>query len=109
MGLAVDELDDQDKDLRTVELTPRERELLLEYGYPFPGQEQRLRDSKAVKGIHRVGIGSYWIEMMIADLVRSAKEIPKQVRNRALLEELDALCSALEYALVDDQLKIRLR
>jgi hypothetical protein len=103
--LTVDELDYQDRDLRTVELTPRELGLLLEYGYPFPEQEQRLRDSKAMKGLHRVRIGSYWIELMLADLVRSGREI----RNRALLDELDALCSALEYALANDQREIRLR
>lgn len=101
----MEELESQDKDVRTVELTPRERQLLLEYGYPFAEEEQRLRDSRAVRGIHRVRIGAYWIEMMIADLVRSAKEISEQ----ALLEELDALCSALEYALDDDPRKIRLR
>lgn len=109
MELTMDEFDSEDRDLRTVELTTRERDLLLKYGYPFSEQEQRLRESKAVKGIHRVRIGAYWIEMMIADLVRSAKEIPEQMRNRVLFEELDALCSALEYALVDDQRKIRLR
>jgi hypothetical protein len=101
----MDELESQDKDLRTVELTPRERQLLLEYGYPFAEEEQRLRDSRAVRGIHRVRIGAYWIEMMIADLVRSAKEISEN----ALLEELDALCSTLESALDDDPRKIRLR
>lgn len=92
-----------------MEITPRERQLLLEYGYPFPAEEQRLRESRAVRGIHRVRIDAYWIEMMIADLVRSAREIPKQARNQALLEELDALCSTLEYALVDEQRKIPLR
>jgi hypothetical protein len=107
--MTVDKLDDQDSDLRTVELTARELELLLAYGYPFPAQEKRLRGGRAVKGMHRVRIGSYWIELMIADLVRSAKKIPKQTRNTVLLEELDALCSALEYALADDRRKIRLR
>jgi hypothetical protein len=98
-----------DSDLRAVELTPRELELLLNYGYPFAEQEQVLRESKAVKGVHRVRIGAYWIELMIGDLVRSAKEIPKQWQNSALLEELDAVCSALECALADDYRNARLR
>jgi hypothetical protein len=38
---------------------------------------------------------AYWIEMMLADIVRSAKTI----RSASLLEELDALCSALDSAL----------
>jgi hypothetical protein len=57
-----------------------------------------------VKGFHRVRIGAYWIELMVAGLSRSAREI----RNSALLDELDTLCSALEFALSTDQ-QIRLR
>jgi hypothetical protein len=47
----VDELIDEDSNLRTVELTPREVGLLLEHGYPFPEQAQKLRESKAVRVI----------------------------------------------------------
>jgi hypothetical protein len=93
----VDDLIDDDSKLRTVELTPRERRLLLKYGYPFPEQEETLRESKAVRGYHRVRIDAYWIEMMLADIVRSAR----QISNRALLEELDALCSTLDCALAN--------
>lgn len=100
----MDELNKLERDLRTVELTPRELELLLEYGYPFPEEQRQLRSSKAVKGWHRVPIGAYWIELMVADLVRSAKEI----NDEALLEELDAACSALEYALTAKRVR-RLR
>ncbi len=91
----MNELDEQDSDPRTLELTPRELGLLLKYGYPFPNEAQKLRDSKAVKGYHRVSIDAYWIEMMLADIVRSAKTI----RSAALLDELDALCSVLDCAL----------
>ena len=45
--------------------------------------------------MHRVRINAYWIEMMTADIIRSAKTI----RSSVLLEELDALCSSLQYAL----------
>ena len=89
----------RESDLRILEITTRERDLLLKYGYPFPDAEQKLRDSKAVKGFHRVRIGVYWIELMVADLIRSAR----QIRNGALLDELDALCSALEFALSSDR------
>jgi hypothetical protein len=44
-----------------------------------------------------VPMHSYWIEMMLADIVRSAGEID----NRTLLEELDGLCSALDCALAN--------
>ena len=83
------------RDLRTVELTTREVHLLLEYGYPFPDEELKLRSSKAVGGIHRVRLGAYWIELMLGDLARSEREI----RSHRLLDELDELHSVLESAL----------
>jgi hypothetical protein len=94
-GGVVDGPGDQERNFRTVELTSREVELLIEYGHPWPEIEDRLRASRDVRGYHRVPIDAYWIEMMIADVVRSAKEI----RSRRLLEELDELCSSLERAL----------
>lgn len=84
-----------DRDLCTVELTQREVALLLKYGYPLPEAEAALRSSKAVDGFQRVKIGDFWIEHLIADLVRSMKEI----RGRGLLEELDEFCDTLEVAL----------
>jgi hypothetical protein len=87
--------DDQERDLRTVELTTREVSLLVKYGYPFSAEERKLCASKAVDGIHQVRMGAYWIEMMLADLVRSAKEI----RSHRLLDELDELYSVLESSL----------
>ncbi len=86
-----------DGNLRTVELTPREVRLLLKYGYPWLEDEEKLRASRAVRGVHRVRINAYWIEMMIADVIRSARTI----RSDPLLEELDALCYALEHALAN--------
>jgi hypothetical protein len=94
-GSASKEDDGRGKDLRTVELTTREVGLLLEYGYPFRDEEHKLRASKAVGGIHRVRLGAYWIELMLGDLVRSAKEIS----SRRLLDELDELYSVLECSL----------
>ncbi len=91
----MEEQDDQDRNLRTVELTNRECMLLLKYGYPWPEVAERVRDSKAARGYHRVPIDAYWIEMMLADIVRSAKEI----NSPTLLEELDTLCSVLDCAL----------
>ncbi len=94
-GSASKKDEDQGGNLRTVELTSREVSLLLKYGYPFPDEEQKLRASKAVDGIHRVRLGAYWIELMLGDLARSEREI----RSQRLLEELDELYSVLEFAL----------
>jgi len=95
--MTTDDPSEHPRDLRTLELSARELKLLLKYGYPFDEQEKTLRASRAVKGCHRVRIGAYWIEMMVADLIRSAKEL----RSPSLLEELDALCDVLENALTD--------
>lgn len=95
------DLKDSEGKLRTLELSLREVDLLLKYGYPFPEAEQPLRESRAVKGIHHVRIDAYWLEMMLGDLCRSVRE----QSSHALLEELDALCDVLELAL-DDRPKI---
>ena len=100
----MDDLTDQSNKLPTIELTSRELGLLLEYGYPFEEQEQILRASRAVRGFHRVRIDSFWIEMMLADIIRSAREIA----NRRLLDELDGVCGALEVALSGAH-RVRLR
>lgn len=78
----------------TLELTRRELDLILKYGYPFPDHAELLRASKVKDGWHIAHIDPYWISMWIADIVRSARSIRKQ----SLLEELDALCDVLETA-----------
>jgi len=90
-----DEQRSQADDLCAVELTQREVGLLLKYGYPFPDAEEALRGSKVVRGFHRVMIAGFWLENLIADLVRSMKKI----RSRGMLEELNELCDKLELAL----------
>jgi hypothetical protein len=94
---------DSEGKLRTLELSSREVHLLLKYGYPLPEAERPLRESRAAKGIHRVRIDAYWLEMMLGDLCRSTRE----QSSRGLVEELDALCDELERAL-DDRPKIRI-
>ncbi len=95
---------DQGNKQPTIELTSRELHLLLEYSCPFEEQEQVLRASKAVRGYHRVRLDSFWIEMLLGDVIRSAREIT----NRRLLDELDGVCGALEWAL-DEAHRVGLR
>ena len=78
----------------TVELTPREVKLVIKCGYPFPDDAARLRESPTRNGVHVVTINPYWVEMWIADVVRSAKTI----ESAALLAELDEVCRVLEAA-----------
>jgi hypothetical protein len=80
--------------LRPLQLTQRELQLLLKYGYPSPEDVEPLCASPLRNGVHRAQVDAFWISMWIADIVRSAKEI----RSQSLLDELDALCDVLENA-----------
>lgn len=83
------------KQLCTLRLTTRERDLVLEYGYPFPAEATLLRESPARNAEHVVSVSPYWVEMWIADLSRSGRTI----RRASLLDELEALCCVLENAI----------
>jgi len=83
-------------DLRTLELTTRERDLLLRYGGYLP-ERRLLACSPATGGVLRVRIGTTWIDNMVNDLIEASLKI----RRRRLLEELDELCWVLEEALAD--------
>lgn len=87
----------------TVELSTREAHLLLRYGYPFEDEKAQLEAFKDRKGPHRLKIDRFYLSMMIADLVRSAKKL----RSNAVLEEIDALCCVLESA-EQNQQRIRM-
>ena len=83
-----------DTDRGTVELGQREVHLLLKYGYPFADEKAQLEAFQGRAGPHRLKIDDHSRSMMIADLVRSAKTI----HSGSILDELDALCCALEAA-----------
>ena len=82
------------KAIQAIELTTRDIELLLKYAYPFPEHAELLRQSKASGGWHTVHVDTYWMPLWIGDLVYSAQKICSQ----SLLDEIDALCTALESA-----------
>jgi hypothetical protein len=83
-----------DTELRTLDLTTRERDLLLRYGGYLP-ERQLLSRSPATQGVLRVRIGAAWIDNMVDDLIQASLKI----RRRRLLEEIDELCWVLEEAL----------
>ena len=87
-------MDKGQDDIVTVTLSKREVDLLLRYGYPFEEAKEQLEAFKGRTGTNRLKIDSYYLSMIIADLVRSAKTI----RSDATLEEIDALCCTLESA-----------
>jgi hypothetical protein len=90
----MNDITENDDDLKTVQLTQREVKLLLKYGYPFEEIEARLRACEDRKGTHTIKISQFDIEHLMGDLVYSAKKIT----NADVLEELDAVCSVLENA-----------
>jgi hypothetical protein len=79
-------------DIKSVSLTQREVDLLLQYSYPFDDEEEQLRAFHGRGGTHVLKVDSFYLSRLIGDLVYSAKSI------QSLLDELDALCDVLEHA-----------
>ncbi len=77
-----------------IEVNQREAKLILKYGYPFPEQKKLFEAVKNKPGWHSIKIDKYWLEVIIGDLCISLKEI----RSRALLEEVNDLCDKLEIS-----------
>jgi hypothetical protein len=78
-----------------IEITQREAKLILEYGYPFQEQEILFEAAAKKKRNSVIQIDSFWLETILGDLCRSMREI----NSYYLLEQLDALCDSLEWAL----------
>lgn len=81
-------------DIKSVSLTQREVDLLLQYSYPFDDVEEHLRAFHGKGRTHVLKVDSFYLSRLIGDLVYSAKSIQSQ----SLLDELDALCDVLENA-----------
>jgi hypothetical protein len=85
-----------DRETIDIELTPRERALILRYGYPFDRIKQALKAVASSKQIETVSLDAYEVDLLIGDLCRS---INHEEGGRAVQAELDELCSRIEYAL----------
>lgn len=81
--------------VQEVEITGREADLILEYGYPFLEQAEILQAVADKRGYHAISIDEFWLEMILADLSRSMREI----NDGSLLKELDELCTVIETAI----------
>ena len=77
----------------SVELSQREIKLLIKYGYPFDEVSEQLEKVAKRKGIHIVEMTQDDANMLIADLVYSAKSI----KSARLLEAIEEICSVLEH------------
>lgn len=80
----------------TVEIMLNQREvnLLLEYAYPFDKEREQLDRYRDAPGTHTLKVDTFYLSRLIGDLVYSAKEI----EDEGLLEELNRICIAMEYA-----------
>lgn len=75
-------------------LNQREANLLLEYACPFDKETERLNRYRDTPGTHTLKVDTFYLSRLLGDLVYTAKEI----EDRGLLEELDRICVAMEYA-----------
>jgi hypothetical protein len=78
-----------------VELTPRERALILRYGYPFDQIKQALLAVSSSKRVETVSLDEHEVDLLIGDLCRSINHEEGGLRIQA---ELDELCTRIEYA-----------
>jgi len=77
------------------ELTPKERALILRYGYPFDQIKQALMAVSSSKCIETVSLDEFEVDQLIGDLCRS---INHEEGGLAVQAQLDQLCSRIEYA-----------
>lgn len=78
-----------------IEFTPRERALILRYGYPFDQIKAALLAVRSSKRVETVSLDEHEVGWLIGDLCRS---INKEEGGRRVQLELDELCSRIEYA-----------
>lgn len=75
-----------------IELLPRERELILKHGYPFPDAKMQLQSVASSRDAEVLMISRFYLNQMIGDLSRS---INKDTQGR-IQDELIDLCDRLE-------------
>jgi hypothetical protein len=77
-----------------IQLTPRERSLILRYGYPFDQIKQALLAVSSSKRVETVLLDEFEVDKLIGDLCRS---INHEEGGRRIQGELDELCTRVEY------------
>ena len=78
-----------------IELTPRERKLILRHGYPFDQIKHALLAVSSSKRIECVSLDEHEVDRLIGDICRS---INHEEGGRRVQAELDELCTRIEYA-----------
>ena len=80
-----------------IELTPKERSLLLRYGYPFEQIEQALKACESSRDIEIVAMDSFELERLIGDVCRSINKMKSGATQNQLLNLCDRLEAAEKY------------
>ena len=78
-----------------IQLTPRERALILRYGYPFDQIKQALLAVSSSKCVETLSLDEFEVDKLIGDLCRSINHEEGGLR---IQPELDELCTRIEYA-----------
>jgi len=78
-----------------IELTPKERALILRYGYPFDQIKEALLAVSSSKQIETVLLDEFEVDRLIGDLCRS---INHEEGGLAVQAQLNDLCNRIEYA-----------
>ena len=77
-----------------MQLTPKERSLLLRYGYPFEQIAEALQACESSDDIEIVPMDSFELERLIGDVSISIN----QMQGGPVQNQLLDLCERLEYA-----------
>ena len=77
-----------------IQLTSKERSLLLRYGYPFEQIEQALKACESSREIEIIPMDRFELEHLIGDVCRSIN----QMKDGATQDQLLDLCDRLEAA-----------
>jgi hypothetical protein len=83
-----------DRDVMEIQLTPRERSLILRYGYPFERIERALKAVANSRAIEIVPVDRIELERLIGELCLSINDM----QGGALQDHLLDLCDRLEAA-----------
>ena len=77
-----------------IQLTPKERTLLMRYGYSFEGIEQALKACESSREITMIPMDRFELEHLIGDVCRSINHMKSGRTQDQLLD----LCDRLEAA-----------
>jgi hypothetical protein len=80
-----------------IQLTAKERTLLLRHGYPFEQIEQALKACESSRDIEIVSMDLFGLEHLIGDVCRSINHMKSGRTQDQLLELCDRLEAAEKY------------